>query len=71
LFEIERAILPGCRERVQILSILAASAPIAASRRRGFELGRTSIQKPSENSKPGLSPMIGPKMSRSRAPKSM
>jgi hypothetical protein len=32
MFETERAILPGCRERVQILSILAASAPIAASR---------------------------------------
>jgi hypothetical protein len=71
LFETERAILPGCRERAQILSILAASEPTAASRRRGFELGRTSIQKPTGKSKPGLSPMIGPKMSRSRAPKSM
>jgi hypothetical protein len=71
LFATERAILPGCRERVQILSILVAAAPIAAPCRRGFTLDRTSIERRSENSKLGLSPMIGPKMSRSRAPKSM
>lgn len=71
LFETERAILPICRERVQILSILAASEPIAAARRRGFTLGRTSIERRNETSKPGRSPTIGPKMSRSRAPRSM